>query len=400
MTTYDICIVGAGVAGSLAVLKFAQNNSKLKIAVIEAGRPPSKRRHQLEGWLGCLPNSDGKLYTNNLRALSPYLEATKIKQYYDWTLQQFKDSSGFNASITKDKGPSASLTKKVNEAGFKVELNDYIQTYPKEAHALSKYIVSQYDDKGYQFYFDTFVENISKPDDFHIITADGETIVAKKLILALGRSGWRAITSFYDNLNIEYDNTDSTIGIKAEMNANVFKELNKSACSLVKGDLEIGPFNFNGTVIPEDHINFANAAFRSNENRWKSDKLSFSISKHVKIDKRGVEELDRLGELTFIVGNNRVCREKISTLLSGKSKVSIMKEYVEFAKELPQITFIPELLTKANFYFPALNIFSSKVKLNNFETTCKDCYVIGESIGVNGLLASMITGAAIADIIK
>jgi len=68
--TFDIAIIGAGVAGAIATYKIKQKHKNAKIALFDVGRPWMKRRRQVEGWLGCLPNSDGKLYLNNISEVS------------------------------------------------------------------------------------------------------------------------------------------------------------------------------------------------------------------------------------------------------------------------------------------------------------------------------------------
>jgi len=63
---YDVAILGGGVAGAFASYVLSKEK-KLKTCLIEFGRPPSKRRKQLEGWLGCFPNSNARLYIENRR---------------------------------------------------------------------------------------------------------------------------------------------------------------------------------------------------------------------------------------------------------------------------------------------------------------------------------------------
>ena len=84
MTNYDVGIIGAGVAGSFAALKIAKDHKNIKTILFDLGRPPMKRRRQLEGWLGCLPNSDGKLYLNDLDRVSNLVGAKKTKSAYNW----------------------------------------------------------------------------------------------------------------------------------------------------------------------------------------------------------------------------------------------------------------------------------------------------------------------------
>src|SRR5574339_575618 len=112
------------------------------------------------------------------------------------------------------------------------------------------------------------------------------------------------------------------------MNSTHLKDFNKSNCTLTKGsDLEIGPFSWYGTVIPEDHLDLAISAFRSNENRWKTDKVSFSLIGNRPFPNTGFEETDRMGKLAFVLANDRVIKERVSAILTKKSRISIIDEY-------------------------------------------------------------------------
>jgi len=57
--SYDIGIIGGGIAGAFAALRLAEHHKKKKCILFELGRPPAKRRRQLEGWFGCFPFGDG-----------------------------------------------------------------------------------------------------------------------------------------------------------------------------------------------------------------------------------------------------------------------------------------------------------------------------------------------------
>ena len=90
---FDIAIVGVGVAGAFAAYKLSKEYPDAKILAIDWGRPPMKRRRQLEGFLGCLPNSDGKFYLNNLNNLNTILNKKTINKnvkYFNFKEVQFK----------------------------------------------------------------------------------------------------------------------------------------------------------------------------------------------------------------------------------------------------------------------------------------------------------------------
>ena len=138
MNNFDVGIIGAGVAGSFAALKIAKDHKNAKAVLFDLGRPPMKRRRQLEGWLGCLPNSDGKLYLNDVTKVSELVGTRRINAANNFFTKVISQTGKFK--VNKDKGPSASLEKRLNKNDFSVILNDYIQMYPKDIHCLSKNI--------------------------------------------------------------------------------------------------------------------------------------------------------------------------------------------------------------------------------------------------------------------
>lgn len=178
------------------------------------------------------------------------------------------------------------------------------------------------------------------------------------------------------------------------------KEFNKSNCTIKKGDeLEIGPLCWNGTIIPEDHVDLAISAFRSNENRWKTDKVSFSLIKNIKFPNNGFEQTDRIGKLTFLLANDRIIKEKVSYLLNDKSKISIIPEYSWLKETIQELSNImPEILSKGYFHVPTTMPLAPKVTIaSNLETELEGMFVAGESAGTVGILSAACLGLTCAD---
>lgn len=397
--TFDIGIVGAGVAGAFAALKIAKDHKGAKAILFDLGRPPMKRRRQLEGWLGCLPNSDGKLYQTDFGKISDLTGLRRAKSANTWFNSVLSNINDFK--LIKDKGPSISAEKRLVKAGYNVILNDYKQMYPKDIHTLSKFTADLIEQTGnITFNFDNEVRSIYKQKNVFVITTDEQEFRCKKLILAVGRSGWRWAKEVYTNFGIVENNDCARFGIRLEVNSPHMKDFNKSNCTILKGDqIEIGPLSWFGTVIPEDHLDLAISAFRSNENRWKSDKVSFSLIGNIPFPNTGFEQTDRIGKLTFVLANDRIIKERVSTILNGKSKISIMPEYDWLKEALTELNVaIPDIADKAYFHVPTITPLAPKINLGtNLESEVDGMFVAGESMGVSGILAAGITGIIAAD---
>jgi hypothetical protein len=399
MSNFDVGIIGAGVAGAFATMKMAKDHKNVKTILFDLGRPPMKRRRQLEGWLGCLPNSDGKLYLSDLNRVTDLVGLRKSKAAYNWFHKTISNVENFK--VVKDRSPSAAVEKRFKKIGYDVSLNDYIQMYPKDIHTLSKFMsesIEKY--KNITFSFDNEVKKIRKEKGLFVVSTETQEYRCKKLIVAVGRSGWRWARDLYNDFGIVDNNDVAKFGIRIELSAQVMKEFNKSNCSLFKGeDIEIGPFSWYGTVIPEDHLDLAISAFRSNENRWKSDKVSFSLIGYRPFPNSGFEQTDRIGKLMFVLCNDRIIRERVSHILTGKAKVSMIKEYDWLKDTITELSSaIPELTTKAYYHVPTILPMAPKINIgSNLETEVEGMFVVGESAGVHGILAAGVMGAIAAD---
>jgi len=398
MKDFDVGIIGAGVAGAFATLKLAKDHKNVKAILFDLGRPPMKRRRQLEGWLGCLPNSDGKLYQSDVSKVAELTGLRRAKSAHTWFRHVLEQVDEFK--VIKDRAPTTSLEKKIKKLGYDIALNDHIQIYPKEIHALSKHMAELIEvGKNITFNFDSEVVRIVKQKNVFVITTEEHEYRCKKIIIAVGRSGWRWARALYGSFGIVDNNDIARFGIRVETNSSVMKDFNRSNCTLTKSDLEIGPLSWYGTVIPEDHIDLAISAFRSNENRWKTDKVSFNLIGNRPFPDTGFEQTDRIGKLTFVLANDRIIKERVSTILTGKSRISIIPEYEWLKPVITELSaIIPEITTKAYFHVPTIVPSAPKINIgDNLETEVDGMFVAGESAGIHGILSAGIMGIIAAD---
>jgi len=395
-TTYDIAIIGAGIAGAFASYKITKDFKNLKLLIVDIGRPPMKRRRQLEGWLGCFPGSDAKLYLNNLDSVANLIGKKSANSAFKEVKSCFNEIS--DLTISKNANPSVSFNKNMQKIGYDYQINNFSQIFPKEIHALSKKLSSLIDENpSVDLLFDEEVLDIKKDKKIFSITTDYNELKAKKIIFSPGRSGWRWAHQIYKKFGIVQNNNRGKYGIKIETDASILKDLNKSNCIYSKEKITLGPFLWNGTVIPEDHVDCAIASFRSNENRWKSDKVSFDLLLDANFENSN-EEIDRITKLTFLLANDRIIKERLASLVAGKSKISIMKEYnwiTEVVEELN--TAMPNLISKSHFYLPTIAPLPSEINIySNLETDVDGLFVAGESTGISGILSAACMGIAAA----
>src|SRR5574343_567065 len=245
---FDVAIIGSGVAGSFAAARLAQKHSKNKTLLLEFGASPAKRRRFLEGYLGSLPNGDGKLYTQDFDQVINIADGRSAKSANQWIMDILKEVNPMK--LIKDKGPNPNIIKKIKQENYELKLNDYYQRKPDSIHQLSRILAEEIDNK-IEAKFDTEVTKISKKRGVFTITSTSGEFQCKKIILCAGRSGWRWVNSLFKDLGLLINDDYAKFGIRLEMIAKHLKEFNGSHCVLSNEEIEVGPLSWAGTVIPE-----------------------------------------------------------------------------------------------------------------------------------------------------
>jgi len=401
--TYDIGIIGAGVAGAFAALRVAENHKNTSAILFELGRPPGKRRRQLEGWLGCLPFSDGKIQVDDVLNVMHVVDGRKARPADKWVRSQLAKAGSMK--VIKDKIPNAAVKKSAKDLGFELYSNDYIQWDTTPIHKLSKIMADTIEDTGnVKFSFDNEVFQILKKQDyFQVITHKGD-FQCKKILVAVGRSGWRWVTQLYRSFGLIDDESDSfaNYGIRVEIASQHMKEFNKARCTFIREDLEIGPLDWDCAVIPEDHADLVISSACSIYPHLKKagkDKVTFNLIGKIPIEGRGVAETERLGKLAFLMCNDRIGREKIKKILKKESYLSQLPEYDWLIKTIEEIeTLFPSIITKGYYHAPTILPMAPPVLLGgNLETELEGVYSAGESAGFYGIMSAAVSGTIAVD---
>lgn len=395
MKKFDIGIVGSGVAGSYAIHRLI-SKFKVNAIVFDYGRPPSKRRkRQLEGYLGCFPIGDGKLYQDTSQ-LKTYLDGRTVRSSEIFVKSHLEKIGPWKI---ESKQLSAKTESLIKDNGWSIQNDDYVQWTPESVHSLSKDMSEQLFNTKVELSFDNEVFEIVKFDGgFKILTENGDYF-CKKVLLAVGRSGWRWANEVFSKLGINYENNDSNYGIRFELSNRYLKNFNKAPLTLRKKDYTIGPLSWSGKIIPEDHADFVTSSFRSNENRWKSAKVSFAFSKCIKNPKRGQEETERAGKLAYLMFEDRVNKEKVKLITKNNSKLSQLPVYDWLNEGLNDIECLfPDLKEKAYYYSPYVVTKCGKVNFSSrLETELEGFFVAGETAGFDGIINSAISGVVAAE---
>ncbi len=397
MPNYDIGIIGAGIAGTFAALRIAERYNASTI-LFDIGRPPGKRRRQIEGFLGCFPVGDGKIYPDDLEKVKNIVDGRKSTPAYKWVHSYLSEVNPMK--LIKTPKVSVAARSRIKKAKFELQYHNYYQWKPESVHKLSRLIAEIMEESGVITYsFDNEVFELRKNKEMFVVSTSNGSIFCKKLILCVGRSGWRWVTNLYDDLGIISGDDHAKYGVRVEIAAQHLRDFNSSHCELTKDNLELGPFCWNGTVIPEDHSDLVISAFRSNEDRWKSDKVSFSLLNKVFFKDEGSVQADRIGKLSFLLFNDRVSREKIKTFMAGNSLLNLLPEFNWLRDTMIELNdIVPQICDRGYFHVPNISPTAAQIRLGtNLESEIDGMFVAGESTGVKGIAAAAIMGTIAAD---
>ena len=157
MKEYDVIIAGGGVAGAFAAYRIAKQKT-IKACLIEFGRPPGKRRKQLEGWLGCFPTGNTRLYLDDVEKVKKLIDDKEADKYNQIVLDILSEYGPIKPA--KIKKPSD--TVKNRTLNYKIDYLNYAQWKPDNVHLLSRGLAEFIENAGnVDCEFDNEVKNIT-----------------------------------------------------------------------------------------------------------------------------------------------------------------------------------------------------------------------------------------------
>lgn len=238
---YDVIIIGAGPGGIFSAYEILQKKSDLKVAVFEAGHALDKRKCPIDGdkiktCIGCKncsimsgfggagAFSDGKYNITNDFGGTLY-EYIGKKQALD--LMHYVDE------INMKYGGEG--TKLYSTAGSKFKTlciqNDLHLLDASVRHLGTdiNYVVLEnlyaYLKEKVDFFFDTYVETVSKSEDGFEVKCKDTTYECKKCVVSVGRVGSKWMEKVCKELKINTKSNRVDIGVRVELPATVFAHL-------------------------------------------------------------------------------------------------------------------------------------------------------------------------------
>ena len=449
MKKYDVVIIGAGPAGLFSAYELIEKNKKLKIALIDKGHRADTRMCPMKvnggkcvncpvcqimsGFGGAGTFSDGKLnFIPKLGKsdLFKYMSESEAYQIIDDTEEIFTKFKMDSDVYPSNQEEAKAIQRKVTKIGARLLLikqkhlgSDKLPLYIKE---FTDYL----EDKGVDIYANYNVLDIvtKSKTEYEIVNEGKESFIAKKVIVAPGRTGAKWVQELADKYNIPYTSQSIEIGVRVETRKEILEDITNviyDPTIFIKTDTygdEIRTFctNPGGFVTKENYEGYICVNGHSLK-ETKSNNSNFAFISKVNLT-HPVTNTRLYGEsiarIANVLGDSKPIIQTLKDLKQGRRSEwhRIDKGFVEptlkdcvagdLALVLPHriITNILEGLQKLDeiipgvnndetlLYGPEIKFFSNEIDTNKkFKLEDYDIYFIGDGAGKAG---NIVTAAA------
>jgi len=449
MKKYDVVIIGAGPAGLFCAYELIENNSKLKVALVDKGRRAETRMcpmkvnggkcvncktcQILSGYGGAGTFSDGKLnFIPKLGKsdLFKYMSQTEAYNIIDDTEKIFTKFNMDSDIYPSNMEEAEEIKKEVARTGARLLVIKQKHLGSDKLPGYIKDFTDYLEQKGVDIYENYDVLDIvSKNKNSHeIVIKDKESLNAKKVVVAPGRTGAKWVQELADKYNIPYTSQSIEIGVRVEVRKEILQDIT---------DIIYDPTIFIKTDTYTDEIRtFCTnpGGFVAKENYYGFICVNGHSLKDIKSNNSNFAFISKVG-LTEPVTNTRLYGESIARIANvlgdGKPIIQILRDlkkgrrsdwkriekgFIEptlkdcvagdLALILPHriITNILEGLEKLDkiipgvnndetlLYGPEIKFFSNEIDTNKkFKLENYDIYFVGDGAGKAG---NIVTAAA------
>ena len=459
---YDVAIIGAGPAGLFAAYELITNNKDLKIVLLDKGKlaenrlcPMNVGKNKcvncnpcaiLSGYGGAGTFSDGKLnYIPKLGKsdLFQYMSKTDAYKLIDDTEEIFNKFNMDSKVYPTNMEEAQEISKKIAKTGANLLI---IKQKHLGSDMLPKYIedfTNYLKEKGVETLENTDVYDINNEKDGYKVSyrkiKSEESVLAKKVIVAPGRTGAKWVQELADKYKIPYASKSIEIGVRVEVRKEILEPMTNiiyDPTIFIKTDTyndEIRTFctNPGGFVAKENYYGYICVNGHALKN-VKSNNSNFAFISKVNLTEPVTntrEYGESIAKIANTLGGGKPIIQSLRDLRLGRRSTwdRINKSFIEptlkdcvagdLALVMPHrivknilegLEKLDEIMPGVNndetlLYGPEIKFFSNEIETdNNMKLKDQDIYFIGDGAGKAGnIVVAAATGLIAArDILK
>lgn len=394
---YDIVIIGAGAAGLLAALEIT-DTSDLTIAILEKAKRLNDARNIGVAWMGASSRSAAKIY-----AEPNFGGSIADIELLNYTLGRFE---GYYPGKLKINSKKLAMRHEKSIAAMGIT-----SRYPDTYQLTEDKLIKMGDElfihlkKNATVLHKVIISDIVKEKDHYVVKCGDFETRGRKVILAMGRSGYRWISklSIAKELPVQ-EQPYFEMGHRIEFPYRIWQNF--------AGAVENVSFSFNDfrtsiisrhSSIETEESDYLKIANGRNCKAGKKMAANFSLLKKF-YSKQPYQDVYRLAEIANILCDGQLVRESFTKTMTGTGVLAPIPEFAAMVPGLEKVAeMIPGIGIKGVVYTPEVRLNLMKYELTpHMETKLDGLYIAGDMSGqTSSFLQAATTGVIAArDVIK
>jgi len=346
---YDVVIVGAGSAGLFAALRLS--GAGLRVLVVDRGLAPKERESITYGVGGAGTFSDGKLNLTSRIGGDPTsigCSESELLQLIEQVDETFTRCGAPEIYSGEDSEALAQLYQTAAQAGIEFIAGRQRHIGTTRIREVIDALYHDLLDRGIEFRLGTRIDGITKDEEGFRVEAKSESIPARSVIAAPGRSGAYWLREVARSLGVGPEFGPLDVGVRLEFPAELYEPIEgimydaKLRVRTPTYDDMVRTFctNPRGFVVREDHDDFVLVNGHA-ENERKSSNTNFALLVHVELTDP-VEDTTQYGraiaELATTIGGGRPILQRLKDLQQGRRSTAERIKRVRIEPTLREFT--------------------------------------------------------------
>jgi len=374
MKMYDLAVVGAGPAGSVAAM--LASSAGMSVLVFEKGRSLKDRKDLACGWFG------HGLYS--MDRLDAYEDSFDDREAFSQAEDMFHIASGGRLEVRR------SVPEMIGSMSMSGGM--YFLTGMASGRTMAE---DTYRKTRADMLFETKVDGIFASVNGFMIHSSRGRFNARKCLVSSGRMSYEWVSGIAGNLGVAWRDSSARMGVRIEIPSRMLAPLmrGRGDIGMECGGVLIDDARMNGFVGEWDDFGVASAFAHC-----LPDKRSSRASLAVSVEVESGEEAFRLARITNVLSGDKVKRERLQDVGGHRSSLRHFEkalDLVEASMRLSELS--PRIMDTAVAHVPAIMIGGALTVDESMRTECPGFYGAGHCTSrVRTLIGAVASGVVAA----